>query len=179
MIRKELGEDEENGIEQLQNLIIKARLPGEARQEAERELKRLEHMSTGAAEYIVVNSYLDWITSLPWNKTSRDRLDIHKASKILNEDHEDLEKIKEWIPESLAVRKLKKDSKGPIFCFVGPPGVGKTSLGRSIAKVPGAEVCTHLLGWSARRIGDPWPQEDLYRLTTRPNYSKPAQSRDE
>jgi len=146
IIQKELGEDENDEIEELRGQIAKARLPEEALAEAERELERLSHMSNGAAEYTVARTYLDWMTALPWKKSSKGGIDIHRAHSILDADHEGLVKVKERILEYISVRKLKKDSKGPIFCFVGPPGVGKTSLGRSIARALGRKFVRISLG---------------------------------
>ena len=114
--------------------------------EAERELERLAGMHPSSAEYSIVRTYLDWLAILPWGKSSRDRLDLRRARKVLDHDHYDLEKIKERILEYLAVRKLKKDMKGPILCFAGPPGTGKTSLGKSIAKALGREFVRVSLG---------------------------------
>ena len=114
--------------------------------EAERELERLAGMHPSSAEYSIVRTYLDWLAILPWSKSSRDRLDLRRARKVLDHDHYDLEKIKERILEYLAVRKLKKDMKGPILCFAGPPGTGKTSLGKSIARALGREFVRVSLG---------------------------------
>ena len=114
--------------------------------EAERELERLAGMHPSSAEYSIVRTYLDWLAILPWSKASRDRLDLRRARKVLDTDHFDLEKIKERILEYLAVRKLKKDMKGPILCLSGPPGTGKTSLGKSIAKALGREFVRVSLG---------------------------------
>jgi ATP-dependent Lon protease len=138
-IRKELGEDEDGSqeIEELQQKIEAAGMPERAHEAAARELDRLRRMSPSAAEYTVARTYLDWLTELPWAKASEDQLDVHNAQRILDEDHYDLEKVKERIVEYLAVRKLNPEMKGPILCFVGPPGVGKTSLGRSIARALG------------------------------------------
>ncbi|WP_027180365.1 endopeptidase La [Maridesulfovibrio bastinii] len=135
-IKKELGEsgDELDEIEQIRAAIKKAKMPKEVRTEAEKQLRRLETMHPESSEASVIRTYLDWMTELPWKKASRDRLDIKEAQVILNEDHYDLEKVKERILEYLSVRKLNPTMKGPILCFVGPPGVGKTSLGRSIAR---------------------------------------------
>lgn len=135
-IKKELGEEDATQIEirELQKAIKKAKLPKHAKDVADKELKRLEMMPPGSAEYTVSRTYLDWIISLPWSISTKDNIDIKKAAEILDEDHYDLEKIKERILEFLSVLKLKNDMKGPILCFVGPPGVGKTSLGRSIAR---------------------------------------------
>ncbi len=147
-IKEELGEtgDERVEILEYQTLIEKKNLPGESRKEAERELQRLSRMQPSSSEYVVASSYLDWITSLPWHEKSRDRLDIKEARRVLNQDHYGLKNPKKRILEYLAVRKLKKDSKGPILCFSGPPGTGKTSLGRSIAKALGREFVRIALG---------------------------------
>jgi ATP-dependent Lon protease len=138
-IQKELGEMDEKSIEinELREAIDASGMPEEARKEAERELDRLENMPSAAAEYTVARTYLDWMISLPWQKSTEDNLDVKRAAKILDEDHYDLERVKERIVEYLAVRNIKKDTKGPILCFVGPPGVGKTSLGHSIARALG------------------------------------------
>jgi ATP-dependent Lon protease len=128
-IRQELGETDEEKveIEEYRTKIEKKNLPPEAKKEAERELDRLSRMHPSSSEYTVSTTYLDWLTSLPWSESTEDNLDIKKAKKILDEDHFGLEKAKKRIIEYLAVRKLKPDSKGPILCFVGPPGTGKTS----------------------------------------------------
>ncbi|MFP4071314.1 MAG: endopeptidase La [Desulfovibrionales bacterium] len=135
-IRKELGEtgEEMDEFEELREAIDKAGLPKEVKKEAEKQLSRLENMHPDSSEATVIRSYLDWIVELPWKKVSRDQLDIKQAKTILDEDHYNLEKVKERILEYLSVRKLNPKMKGPILCFVGPPGVGKTSLGRSIAR---------------------------------------------
>lgn len=135
-IKKELGEyeDESTEIDELRERLAKLKMPKEVRAVAEKELNRLAKMSPMASEYTVTRTYLDWLMEMPWKKSTRDRLDIKKAEKILNEDHYGLEKVKKRILEYLAVRQLKSNMKGPILCFVGPPGVGKTSLGRSIAR---------------------------------------------
>lgn len=138
-IRRELGEEEGAGreLEELRERIHKKLLPEHARQTAEKELQRLRVMQPASAEYTVSRTYLDWILDLPWEESTKDSINVAKARKILDEDHYDLEKVKERILDYLSVRKLKKDMKGPILCFVGPPGVGKTSLGRSIARSMG------------------------------------------
>jgi ATP-dependent Lon protease len=138
-IQDELGESdpEQAELEELRRRIDEANLPEEALKAANRELSRLEKLPSAAAEYGVIRTYLDWILSLPWNATTPDNLDLDQARKVLDTDHYDLDKIKERILESLAVGKLKGDVSGQILCFVGPPGVGKTSLGQSIAKALG------------------------------------------
>jgi len=134
-IKKELGEDQDNlELEELKKRITEAKLSEEARQTAEKELNRLTKISPSSPEYTVSRTYLDWILDLPWELSTPDSLDLEKAEQILNEDHYGLDKIKKRILEFLAVRKLKNDMHGPILCFVGPPGVGKTSLGQSIAR---------------------------------------------
>ena len=121
-------------------------LPPEVRKEAEKEIERLSRLSPNSFEYPIIRNYLDWIIELPWNVSTEDNLDIDLAKKILDEDHYDLEKVKERILEYLAVYKLKRDIKGPILCFVGPPGVGKTSLGKSIARALGRNFVRISLG---------------------------------
>jgi ATP-dependent Lon protease len=140
-IQEELGEGDEQQAEinELRDRIDEAGLPDEARKAAERELSRLEKLPPVAAEYGVIRTYLEWLVDLPWSKETEDNLDIANARKVLDEDHYDLEEVKDRILEYLAVRKLNPDSPGPILCFVGPPGVGKTSLGRSIARALGRE----------------------------------------
>jgi ATP-dependent Lon protease len=135
-IQKELGEKDERMAEgeELREKIAEAKFPKEVEEKALKEVERLEKMPPMAAESTVVRNYLDWLISLPWNKGTRDRLDLKAADKILEEDHYGLHTVKERILEYLAIRKLAKKMKGPIICFVGPPGVGKTSLGRSIAR---------------------------------------------
>ncbi len=134
-IQKELGEaDEQQEIEELRKKIEAAGMTEEARKEAMRELNRLAKMSPAAADYHVTRTYLDWLIALPWIKVSELKVDIHKAKEVLDADHYDLEKVKERILDYLAVLQLKPQLKGPILCFVGPPGVGKTSLGKSIAR---------------------------------------------
>ncbi len=138
-IQKELGMGDERSeeIDEFRKKIEEAGMPEVAQEAAEKELDRLARMNPSSAEYTVARTYIDWMVTIPWQKESEDMLDISKAEKILDEDHYDLEKVKERILEYLAVRKLKTDIKGPILCFVGPPGVGKTSLGRSIARALG------------------------------------------
>ena len=147
-IKKELGEldDHSAEIKELKERIKKAKMPPEALTAAEKELDRLAKIPPASAEYTVARTYLDWLVELPWSETTADNLDIHNAQKILDEDHYDLEKVKKRILEYLAVRKLKADMKGPILCFVGPPGVGKTSLGKSIARTMGRKFLRISLG---------------------------------
>jgi len=148
-IQKELGEGEdgqEAEASQLRQRLEEADLPDEVRKEAERELRRMEQLPPSAPDYHVIRTYLEYVLELPWNKSSEEKLDLNEARKILDEDHYGLEDIKERILESLAVVKLRPDSKSPILLFVGPPGVGKTSLGRSIARALGREFERTSLG---------------------------------
>ena len=147
-IQKELGDDDVKAAEmkELAEKIEKAGMPKEAEQQARRELKRLERMPEAAAEYGMIRSYLDWLIELPWSKLDPERIDIVEARRILDEDHYGLEKVKRRILEYLAVRKLNPDGKSPILCFVGPPGVGKTSLGQSIARAIGRKFVRLSLG---------------------------------
>jgi len=147
-IRSELGEVDERAKEfkELRQKIKKAKMPKEVEKEARRELDRLDQMHPDAAEASMVRTYLDWLVEMPWSQSTVDRLDLQKAKKVLEEDHYDLEKVKERILEYLSVRKLKKKMKGPILCFIGPPGVGKTSLGKSIARTLGRKFIRISLG---------------------------------
>ncbi len=145
-IQKELGETPEAEIEELREKIEAAGMPEGVKEVALRELDRLSKMHPAAAEYTVSRTYLDWLINLPWNKVTEDNLDIANAQRVLDEDHYDLEDVKERLLEFLAVRKLKQDTKGPILCFVGPPGVGKTSLGQSIARALGRKFVRMSLG---------------------------------
>jgi ATP-dependent Lon protease len=135
-IHKELGDIDEKAqeVSEYTKKIKKAKMSKEAEKEAFKQLKRLEQMHPDAAEASIVRTYLDWLVEVPWNKSTKEVLQIKKAQQVLDEDHYDLEKVKDRILEYLSVRKLNKHMKGPILCFVGPPGVGKTSLGRSIAR---------------------------------------------
>src|SRR5438270_647929 len=148
-IQKELGESDDSTqeIDELRKKVEDSGMPAEAKKECERELKRLAKMTPASAEYMVSRTYLEWMTSLPWSKSSGTaEIDIAKARDILDEDHYDLQKVKERILDYLAVKKLQPGMKGPILCFVGPPGVGKTSLGRSIARSLGRKFARISLG---------------------------------
>jgi len=148
-IQKELGEidDAQAEIEELRKKVDEAGMTAEAKKECDRELKRLAKMTPASAEYMVSRTYLEWMTSLPWSKSSgSSEIDIPKAHEILDEDHYDLQKVKERILDYLAVKKLQPGMKGPILCFVGPPGVGKTSLGKSIARALGRKFVRIALG---------------------------------
>jgi ATP-dependent Lon protease len=147
-IQEELGEGDDQAAEvkELRKKLKQAKLPEEAQKEADRELSRLSRMHPSSAEYTVARTYLDWLIALPWSMSTKDNLNIPGAQKVLDVDHYNLKKVKERILEYLAVRKLKKDMKGPILCFVGPPGTGKTSLGKSIAKAMGRKFIRMSLG---------------------------------
>jgi len=147
-IKQELGDidGKSEEMEELREKIKKAGMSEEVEKEAEKQLRRLEGMHPDSAESSVVRTYLDWMVELPWKKETKDNINIAKAKKILDEDHHDLDKVKERILEYLAVRKLKDKAKGPILCFVGPPGVGKTSLGKSIARAMGRKFIRISLG---------------------------------
>jgi ATP-dependent Lon protease len=147
-IQDELGEGdaEQAEINELRSRLDELELPEDVRKSAERELGRLEKLPPVAAEYGVIRTYLDWLLSLPWNKTTQDNLDLDNARQVLDEDHFDLEKVKDRILEHLAVSKLKNDLSGPILCFVGPPGVGKTSLGQSIGRALGRKFARLSVG---------------------------------
>jgi len=147
-IKRELGDDSDDSeeMEELKKGITASGMPKDVMKEAFKQLRRLESMHAESSEATVIRTYLDWMIELPWKKVSRDRLDIKKAESILNDDHYDLEKVKERILEYLSVRKLNPKMKGPILCFVGPPGVGKTSLGRSIARSLGRKFHRMSLG---------------------------------
>ncbi|MBU1880758.1 endopeptidase La, partial [bacterium] len=146
-IKKELGDDQEGmEIQELRERLEKAELPEDAQKVAEKEIDRLARMPSSSAEYTVARTYIDWLLELPWTKETEDNLDLSDAERILDGDHYGLNKVKKRILEYLAVRKLKADMKGPILCFLGPPGVGKTSLGRSIAGALGREFVRISLG---------------------------------
>ena len=189
-IREELGEasDEAAEVEELRSQVEAKKLPEAVRTVVDRELARLERLPSAAAEYGVVRAYVDWILSLPWTETTEDDLDLRRARRILDEDHFDLDKVKERILEYLAVSKLKQDLAGPILCFVGPPGVGKTSLGQSIARALGRKFQRHLGRRRARRGGDPRAPPHVHRRDARDDppgaprrglaQSRPADRRD-
>jgi ATP-dependent Lon protease len=147
-IQKELGDIDERTeeIKEFKKKIEDAKMPEKVQKEAEKQLKRLEKMHPDSAESATIRTYLDWLVEVPWSNSTKDNLDIRAAKKVLNEDHYDLEKVKERILEYLSVRKLKEKMKGPILCFIGPPGVGKTSLGKSIARALGREFARMSLG---------------------------------
>lgn len=146
-IRKELGDGDENSdVEEFGEKIEAAKMPEDGEAVARKELDRLSRMSPSTAEYTVTRTYLDWLVSLPWSKSTEDKLDLKQAKKVLDEDHYNLEKVKDRILEYLAVRQLNPNVKGPIICFVGPPGVGKTSLGKSIARAMGRQFARVSLG---------------------------------
>ncbi|HDH00625.1 MAG TPA: AAA family ATPase, partial [Nitrospirae bacterium] len=147
-IQKELGEIDERTeeISELRGEIEKSKMPEKVEKESLKQLKRLEKMHPDSAEAGTIRTYIDWLVELPWSKSTKDKLDLKSAIKVLDEDHYDLERVKERILEYLGVRKLKAKMKGPILCFVGPPGVGKTSLGKSIARAMGREFFRMSLG---------------------------------
>lgn len=145
-IRRELGEDEGSEIDELAEGIIKAEMPEEIEEQAFKELRRLEKMPESSSEYSISRTYLDWLIEMPWNTLDEEQIDIEKAREVLDEDHYGLDKIKKRILEYLAVRKLNPEGRSPILCFVGPPGVGKTSLGQSIARAIGLEFVRASLG---------------------------------
>ena len=177
-IQRELGETgESDEIADLRNRITLAELTAAAREAAERELDRLARMNPAAAEYSVIRTYLDWILDLPWLKSSEEHIDVRAAQAILDEDHYDLTDVKDRIVEYLAVRKIKPDIKGPILCFVGPPGVGKTSLGRSIGRATGREFVRMSLGGIRDEAEIRGPSPHLRRRPPRPHPPGPAQRR--
>ncbi|RKY23365.1 MAG: endopeptidase La, partial [Planctomycetota bacterium] len=147
-IQEELGAGDDHAMEvkEFTERIQKAKMPPEALKEANAQLERLKQMQVGSAEYTVVRTFLDWMCSMPWSKSTQDNIDVGNAKKILDHDHYGLDEVKDRILEYLAVRKLKEDMHGPILCFVGPPGTGKTSLGMSIARALGRKFIRMSLG---------------------------------
>ncbi len=147
-IKEELGELDDAGgdLDEFKEKITEAKMSAEVEKVALKQFERLKVMQPSSAEYTVTRTYLEWLVELPWSISTEDKLDIQEARDILNTDHYDLEKVKKRILEYLAVRKLKADKKGPILCLLGPPGVGKTSLGRSIAKAMGRKFVRISLG---------------------------------
>lgn len=147
-MQKQLGEDDPHATEinELREKVRSAEMPKKVAEVAEREINRLERMNPTSAEYTVSRTYVDYLVTLPWNRSTRDNLDMNRAERILDQDHYDLEKVKDRILEYLAVKKMKRTMKGPILCFVGPPGVGKTSLGKSVARALGRNFLRISLG---------------------------------
>ena len=173
-IQKELGEDDEGGeraeADMLRERMGQADLPEDVHKEAERELRRMERLPQAAPDYNVIRTWLEVVLELPWKISSDDKLDLNEARRVLDEDHYGLEEVKERILEFLAVVKLRRDSKSPILCFVGPPGVGKTSLGMSIARALGSPVRASLSGRRARRSGTARPPTHIHRRDAGPNH---------
>ena len=161
-----MGDSEEGAdeIRELEQAIEKTKLSKEAKEKAEAELKKLKQMSPMSAEATVVRNYLDWLLGIPWSKKSRVKVDLEKAEEILDTDHYGLEKVKERIVEYLAVQKRTNKLKGPILCLVGPPGVGKTSLGKSIARATGREFVRMALGGVRDEAEIRGHRRDLYRV---------------
>ena len=171
-IQKELGDGEEsqNEVAELEERINGMKFSKEALEKANAEIKKLKNMSPMSAEATVVRNYLDWMLSIPWGTKSRVKKDLGRAERILNEDHYSLDKVKERIVEYLAVQQRSSKLRGPIMCLVGPPGVGKTSLGKSVAKATGREFIRISLGWGARRIRNSWSPPHLHRFNAWQNH---------
>jgi ATP-dependent Lon protease len=169
-IQKELGRGEKSEFDELRKKIEAAGMPKEVLDKAIQELKKLEAMPPMSAESTVSRNYIDWLLAVPWKKRSKETRSIDYAEKVLNTDHYGLEKIKERILEFLAVRQLVKNPKGSILCFAGPPGVGKTSLGMSIAKATGRKFVRLSLGRRSRRGGDSRPSADVHRRAAGADY---------
>ena len=178
-IQKELGDEEgRDELQELEDKIKKTKLSKEAREKATHELKKLRQMSPMSAEATVVRNYLDWLLSIPWNKKSKVKKDLNLAEQILDADHYGLEKVKERIVEYLAVQQRANKLTGPILCLVGPPGVGKTSLGKSIAARDRPRIRARVARRRARRGRDPRPPPHLYRLDARQDHPVDAQGQD-
>ena len=156
-IKEELGEGgDDDEVEELRERLRRAELPDEVHEGRARSSSRASRgMQQQSAEYNVTRTYLEWLADLPWSKTTPDKLDVEDVRRCLDEDHFGLEKVKKRIIEYIAVRKLRADKKGPILCFIGPPGVGKTSLGQVDRAVDGAALPPHRARRRARRGGDP------------------------
>ena len=178
-IHQELGrkDDRTDEVEELKKKIETSGMPKEVREKAEQELRRLEAMPPVSAEATVSRNYIEWLVGVPWKKASRESKDLTRAEKILNDDHYGLEKVKERILEFLAVRQLVQKTKGSIICFVGPPGVGKTSLAKSIARVAEPQVRAALARRRARRGRDPRPPADLHRRVPGPDHPDDEEGR--
>ena len=180
-IQKEIGDldDTQKDMAELKEKIEAAGMPEDVKKDALKELGRLSRMNPAAADYSLTRNYVEWLAVLPWSKTSSGEVDILKAKAYLDEDHYGLKKVKDRILDYLSVRRLKPDMKGPILCFVGPPGVGKTSLGRSIARCAGPQVLAHLARRHARRGGDSWASPDVHRRAAGADYPAPEAGRGE
>ena len=178
-IQKELGRGEKSEIDELKKRIETAGMTKDAAEKASAELKRLENMPPMSAESTVSRNYLDWLLAVPWKKRSKEIRDLKFAEQVLEADHYGLEKIKDRILEFLAVRRLVKNPKGSILCFVGPPGVGKTSLGMSVAKATGRKFVRMSLRGRARRSRSPRPSPHLYRRSARPSHPNDEEGRNQ
>ena len=180
-IKSELGEPDSkfDEMDELRKKILAAGMPKSVETEALKQFGRLERMHPDATEASMVRTYIDWISDLPWKKETVDSIDIAKAKEILESDHYGLKKAKERILEFLAVKKLKNDMKGPILCFCGPPGVGKTSLGRSIAKAMNRKYFRMALGGVKDEAGNPGTSQNLCGSHARKNHSIPQTNRNQ
>ena len=167
-IQTELGDRDANDVEDLRERMEKTPLNDEARAKVERELGRIERMQPGSPEIGVSRNYVEWILDLPWGKTTPDNLDLKRARRILDEDHDGMNKVKERIVEYLAVSRMKGTLHGPILCLVGPPGVGKTSIARSVARALGRKFAQHVAGRRARRGRNSRPPAHVHRRDARP-----------
>ena len=177
-IQKELGDGEDGAdMEELEKKIIAAKMPKDARKKVDAEFKKLKLMSPMSAEATVVRNYIDTLVNLPWAKKTKIKHDLAFAEAVLNEDHYGLDKVKDRILEYLAVQQRVDKVKSPILCLVGPPGVGKTSLGQSVARATGRKFVRMALGGSARRSRNPRPSPHLHRLHAGQGAAKPDQDR--